>query len=513
MVVAMRRRKRQNVVLVPFILAIILVVLLILDKNEVSLFKKKPTASTNQNNHVSVTTTIHPTQLPTTTPEPTQEPLPTSSPTKIPTATPTPTSSPTPTTTPTPKPTESDVDKPTTKPTDPSQNTNDMEDGMGEAKINVLYRQDGDEYSLIADGNTHSLLILNRQDGSIRDTGYSFHQKYTQPNSYIGPIIGYKNNHFIFIADKQIVISDGVTENTLVTLNDDISNEVNLSPVVQSENRILLCFEEKAMYLIDCRNFSVETYNEEYSENYLVLTDEYFSFSTRHRIPAGPYYQFLYTGDNGKSNVLAMIGEIQEYTVDIDNNFVTIKADDVYQLNLKTQEISTTKKLDKERTLYLPVFADGILEGLTDIRFINRNSNNEQVVLRLLPFSYNASCYYSSYYNTFFFTFYLPEKANLLPGSAGSFSIIDTSIISLRENKFIRDSSVKELLYSGQTSIGDGEIYLLERYETLSNESVAFEIVYAWIPIEGSTHAYQLYLYVPRGEDYQTYLELVKQLL
>ena len=46
-----------------------------------------------------------------------------------------------------------------------------------------------------------------------------------------------------------------------------------------------------------------------------------------------------------------MIGEIQEYTVDIDNNFVTIKADDVYQLNLKTQEISTTKKLDKERTL------------------------------------------------------------------------------------------------------------------------------------------------------------------
>ena len=59
-------------------------------------YSKKATASTNQNNHVSVTTTIHPTQLPTTTPEPTQEPLPTSSPTKIPTATPTPTSSPTP---------------------------------------------------------------------------------------------------------------------------------------------------------------------------------------------------------------------------------------------------------------------------------------------------------------------------------------------------------------------------------------------------------------------------------
>ena len=144
----MRRRKRQNVVLVPFILAIILVVLLILDKNEVSLFKK-PTASTNQNNHVSVTTTIHPTlSYPLL-----HQNLHKSPPNKLANQN-----------------TNSytnayfiaaplqhqhlsrpnfDVDKPTTKPTDPSQNTNDMEDGMGEAKINVLYRQDGDEYSLI----------------------------------------------------------------------------------------------------------------------------------------------------------------------------------------------------------------------------------------------------------------------------------------------------------------------------------------------------------------------------
>ena len=37
-----------------------------------------------------------------------------------------------------------------------------------------------------------------------------------------------------------------------------------------------------------------------------------------------------------------------------------------------------------ERTLYLPAYADGIIEGLTDIRFLNRNGNNE-VVLKLPP--------------------------------------------------------------------------------------------------------------------------------
>ncbi len=508
----MKRKKLQNVVLIPFILAIILVILIVLDKNDVSFFGKKREASTKGNNYVTAipTPTIQPTQLPVITVEPT----PTSAPTSTPTAMPTTTPKPTPTSTPTPAATEPVEVEPTTKPSDTSQNAEGKDDGAGGAEIDAIYRQDGENYSLIADVNKLSLFILNHQDGSIRDTGYSFEIKHEQQSDdYLGPIIGYKNEHFLFISDKQIVISDGVSEKALVTINDGISNQIHASPIVQSEERILLCFENKVMYLIDCRDFSVETYNANYYENYIVLTDEYFSFSTRHRIPEGPYYQLLHTGVNGESSKLAMIGDIQKYSIDIDSSIVTIQADDSYQLNLKTNEISTSKKIGKERTLYLPAFADGIIENLTDIRFINRNSNNEQVVLRLLPATYNASCYYTSYYDTFYFTFYQPQKANLLPSSAGSFTTIDPAVIALKENKFLRDSSVKELLYAGQTSIGDGEIYLLERYETINNESVALEIVYAWIPIKGSTQAYQLYLYVPCGESYETYYEIVKQLL
>ena len=90
---------------------------------------------------------------------------------------------------------------------------------------------------------------------------------------------------------------------------------------------------------------------------------------------------------------------------------------------------------------------------------------------------------------------------------------MDYSLISLKDDKFPRDAAVKELLYSARTGIGSAEIYLLERYETLNNESVAFELVYAWIPVKDSTKAYQLYLYVPRGEDYEPYLEIAKQLI
>ena len=501
------RRNLNTVVLVPCVLSLILVVLIILDKNDVSLIPVKGKGSKQTAVSVTPTPSTQPTQLPQIIDEPTPEPTPTDTPAQSPTIPATPTPAPTTVPTPTLAPTL------TTEPVPEPSGVPENGGKPVEVTYNAIYRQDGDNYSLIADGDTLTYLILNKQDNSVRQTGYPFQSLFAEfPGEQLGPIIGSKNDHFVFVSDNRIVASDGTQEEVLVALD----NMTNINSIVNSENRVLAAFGQ-CLCIVDLRDFSVETYYENYTPGYFALTDDYFSFSKRRRIPAGPYYEFLYTARDGKVNLLAMIGEIYEYNVDTENNIVNIKAAsydyETYQLDLKTDKLSTTKTISKHRTLYLPAYGDGIIENLTDIRYINRNSNDEQVVLKVLPTSFKADVYYNSYYDTYYFTFYLPEKEHLLPGSAGGFTVIDYSVVSLIENKFLRDSSVKELLFTGQTSIGNAEIYLLERYERMNDESITFEIVYAWIPIKDSTEAYQLYLYVPRGESHKPYLDLVKQLI
>ncbi|NLX77327.1 MAG: hypothetical protein GXZ01_08200 [Clostridiaceae bacterium] len=507
------RRNLGIVVLIPCILAVILAVLIVLDKRNSSMAPAKGKGSDKTVVSVSPTPDAQPTQAPQTSPEPEPEVSPTDEPTPSPTVSATPTPSPSPTPSPTPEPTPALT--PTPEPGQESEETSENSGETGEVTYNAIYRQDGNSYSLIADADTLTFIVLNKQDNSIRETGYPFSPRYAQqPSDFSGPILGYKSNYFVFMSNNQVVISDGTQEKVIAELSGDIGEGVHINPVIHSENRIFAGIEGKFILIVDLRDFSVETYNETYSVGYLVLTDDCFSFSQKRRIPAGPYYEYLYTARDGKVNLLAMIGEISSYVVDVENSIVTIETtdNDKFRVDLKTGGISADRTLSMERTLYLPAYADGIIEGLTDIRFLNRNGNNE-VVLKLLPASYKADCYYNSYYDNFYFTFYQPEKAGLLPGSAGSFTIVDYSLISLKDDKFPRDAAVKELLYSARTGIGSAEIYLLERYETLNNESVAFELVYAWIPVKDSTKAYQLYLYVPRGEDYEPYLEIAKQLI
>jgi len=522
-VVEAMKRNLGTVVLVPCILACILIILIILDKKDISLFPVKgrdakkiavsvtpiPSAQPTQVPGITTEPTPEPTETP--APEPTVQATPTSKPTPKPaTVTPTPTPTPTPTLAPTP--TVPAAAEPVPEPSVAPENGEKPTD----ITYNPIYRFDGDNYSLIADGNTLTYLVLNKQDNSVRQTGYPFNAIYAERlGEQNGPFIGNKGDRFVFMSNKQIVASDGTQEEVLFTVNDDTSENIN--SIVESDNRILAAIGGRIMCIVDFRNFTVETYNEAFTPGYFVLTDEYFSFSIKRRIPAGPYYEYLYTGKNGKVKLLAMIGEINKYEVDTENSIVTITTGekDEYLLDLKTDRLSANKAISKERTLYFPAYADGIIGDLSDIRYINRNSSDEQVVLKVLPTSYKAEIYYNSYYDTFYFTFYLPEKVNLLPanGVAGSFSVIDYSVISLNENKFLRDSTVKELLFSGQTGIGNAEIYLLAKYETYNNESVPFEMVYAWVPIKNSTQAYQLFLYVPRGESHEYYLDLVKQLV
>lgn len=505
------RRELRTVILVPCILACILAVLIILDKKDISLIPVKSKSPKKVAVVVTPTPGAQPTLTPTVTEEPTPEPEPTNLPAQSPTITAAPTPAPTSASTPTPspKPTETAVSEPEPTPAGTAGNGQNS----SEAKYNALYKADGENYSLIADGNTMTYIVLNKKDNSVRQTGYPFHSVYAEfPGEQNGPILGYKNDHFVFMSNNRIVASDGTQEEVLYEL-DEIPN---INSIIQSENRVLAGFMGQILCIVDLRNFYIETYNESFSPSYLVLTDDNMSFSKKRRIPAGPYYEFLYTAKEGKVRLHAMINEITDYILDSENGMVTISTvgNDRFQLDLKADKLTAEKSYGKYRTLYLPAYGDGIIEDLTDIRFINHNNADEQVVLKVLPASYKADVYYNSYYDTFFFTFYMPEKEKLLPdGKAGRFTITDYSIVSLAEDKFFRESTVKEFLLSAETRIGTAEIYLLEQYEIFNNEYVPFEMVYAWIPIKNSTKAYQLYMYVPRGESYKPYLDFVMQLI
>jgi len=509
------RRELRTVILIPCILACILAVLIIMDKKNISIIPVKGRNTKKVSVSVTPTPKAQPTPVPEITEEPTPEPA--DEPTQAPVATITPTTAPTPAPTPasTPKPTEAASASPAPSPT--SAPGNDQKPSG--ITYNAIYRADGENYSLIADGNTLTYLVLSKKDNSVRQTGYPFHSVYAEfPGEQNGPILGFKNDHFVFVSNNKIVASDGIHEEVLYELDD----APNINVISRSENRVLGVFsanQKQTLCIIDLRNFKTETYQEKSAINpsYIVLTDDNFSYSIKRRIPAGPYYEFLYTARNGKVNLLAMINEIAAYSLDAENSTVTIETigNGKFRLDLNTDKLTANKAISKDRTLYLPVYGDGIIENLTDIRFINYNNENRQAVLKVLPASYKADVYYNSYYDTYIFTFYLPEKEKLLPefGVAGRFTVTDYSVISLDDDKFIRGSTVKELLFSGETAIGSAEIYLMEQYASFNNEWVLFDMIYAWIPIRDSTKAYQVYMYVPRGESYQPYLDFVKQLI
>ena len=279
---------------------------------------------------------ISPTEAPVATPEPslapeeTQDPTP--APTSAPTQTPTPTPTETPTITPSPTPTEEDTGDITGTPqgsedmSEPGQeNTGDTlepeQESTGDTTVpedqtetndsvfldtyNALYTHQGDEYTLVADSNTGSFLIISHKDNSIRQTKYKYAPIYDDtPESIHGPIIGYKNQHFVFLAGNQLVASDGVNETVLKNFENSLEpGFYSLNPVMQSNNRFMVGVEG-ILVVIDSRDLTIEAYTQGYSLEFFVLTDEILCFSRKDRIPAGPYYNTLYTAQKGISNCL-----------------------------------------------------------------------------------------------------------------------------------------------------------------------------------------------------------------
>lgn len=321
------------------------------------------------------------------------------------------------------------------------------------------------------------------------------------------------------MAGNQLIASNGETEKVLYTAGGVKSfGMVIPNPIVHSPNRIMTGFAG-TLVVVDSRTWEVETYTHDYSQMFFQLTDEALCFSIYHRIPAGPYFHILYTAKQGVIKQMGMIGEIDEHV--LDGNTVLIKSgSDLFKIDLSTNTLSASRELEREYMLHLPVYSSGYLMGLSDITFINYNADGKPVQSIAMPDSWQLQCYYVTYYKIpYFYIISDKAKSGLLPAESGRFTVVDYTTFPLVDSKYLDKSTLKEKLFSGQTMLGEGEIYLLERYDTYYNkaseslEEAPFEVIYTWIPIRGQTQAYQFYFYVPKGEDEADYLKLMKYLI
>ena len=547
------RRNLFVVVLIPCILAFVLLILVIMDKqhaakkaaySETEISETNGLVNPTESGDSKTTTTEGSSAAadPTTNAKPTNTTASTT--TKDPTtATKAPTATTSTSTTSTPKPTSTSTQTQTGAPVTSTQSSSNSATESQQDKTSTptksietdetetetetgpvpygeydgLYTQKGDDYTLIADKNSKYFIFINNKDNTSRKTEFTYHSKYAQSvNEFYGPILGYKNKIFVFISQNNIVASNGISETILVTLEDaSLTKDIRINTLIQSDNRILLEIDG-ALYILDCRSLSVEVHKGSYSVDFFVLfTDDYLCFSSRRQIPAGSFYNYLYAVKDGKVVLFGSIGEIDDYVLDKDVVYIQSQ-EMLLQINLKTFELTSSYKINRERTLYFPVYGSSVIKGLSEIRYINYNNDSEPVKSISLPDFLKAECYYGSPYAVSQFSLYMSdgEMSGRLPeGPFGSFAAIDLAAYPLNDNKFLMHSTVKEKLYSGATCMGEGEIFLLERIETKNNNSVPFEMIYAWIPIEGESRAYQMYIYVPAGDDYAVWLKMIEQLL
>lgn len=99
---------------------------------------------------------------------------------------------------------------------------------------------------------------------------------------------------------------------------------------------------------------------------------------------------------------------------------------------------------------------------------------------------------------------------------AGSFAMLGYYRDEPPNTIFPNHTGVNAKVYSGNTTLGKGEIFILDRdlekNRRREGENTYNEI-YAWIPIDNEREAYNLTLDVPLGESPEDYVEIVKEIL
>jgi hypothetical protein len=111
------------------------------------------------------------------------------------------------------------------------------------------------------------------------------------------------------------------------------------------------------------------------------------------------------------------------------------------------------------------------------------------------------------------------DKFNLYgnKGLAGEFYIQSYYRDQPESTRFPNHCGVKSRVFSGETVLGQGEIFILEcdifPKEMRTEEYSTYDMVYVWIPIDDEALAYNLSIFVPLGEDEDEYIDMVKKML
>lgn len=101
-------------------------------------------------------------------------------------------------------------------------------------------------------------------------------------------------------------------------------------------------------------------------------------------------------------------------------------------------------------------------------------------------------------------------------GFVGQFSMPGYYREESETARFPNHSVVKSRVFAGKTSLGQGEIYILDcdlPKDERTKKHSTYERVYAWIPIENESMAYNLSLDVPLDENSGKYVDIIKKML
>lgn len=411
---------------------------------------------------------------------------------------------------------ESDEKTPDTIAQEKEDDTNKPDPKQPDDGINykAFFTQEGEAYTLIADSLTKSFLVLDNASQTIRSTDYKYISYFEDFPEGKNPILGSKGDLFVFLAHHEVVASDGKKEWVLTTVGEaDVAEKTQTGYIMQNGSKILANIfsqPDHVLLFIDLDTPIAYKFPKiSFHGDFLVFTDDYVFFGLPGGNMTSGYRCPLYKVHQGEIEIIGVIPKSETYEFTLEENIVKIKLDDLtYCVDLESNQVTSSVPVNKEFSLYYPVFCNTVIGDLTEMKFIHDN----QVQSILLPDEWKARCTYFGEKWSFTFD---PKDADIktLPRD-GYFNRLEPY-----ENqpipKFPESAAVKELLYFGTCFLGECEIYLLERSEPyhIAAEQNIYEMIYAYIPYEDGAKAYELNIYVPLDEDYETIYAIIKKML
>ena len=195
----------------------------------------------------------------------------------------------------------------------------------------------------------------------------------------------------------------------------------------------------------------------------------------------------------------------------------------------------TVQDNNKNGGIPVPAVQPEIIDNLKSIEIENLNDEkNAKVVLSLpegwyarkLIFDRTANLEYNAEKNKQIEEVYHYEIYNEMKkddfnhygieGLAGEFYIQNYYRDQPESTRFPNHCQVKNKVYTGDTVLGEGEIFILDcdlPRELITEKYSTYDRVYVWIPIENEALAYNLSINVPLGEKDEGYVEMLKKLL